>query len=165
MSRTRLSRTTQRDDGAAAVLLHPVVLASLAVWIANDHWAKAAYPGWTTGKLSDVAGLIAFPLLPIAAYSLWRRAWPPRGWIVGWLVGTGAVFAAINVSAHCAELYAYALGALQWPARALLAGELVSFAPVATTRDPTDLLALPALAIPFVLVESRRSGARPADVR
>ncbi len=32
----------------------------------NDHWLKAACPGWITGKLSDFAGLIFFP--PMLAF-------------------------------------------------------------------------------------------------
>ena len=41
----------RRDSG----MLHPVALAALAVLVLNDHVWKARYPGWVTGKLSDVA--------------------------------------------------------------------------------------------------------------
>ena len=44
-------------------VLHPVVLTALAIWLLNDHVLKARWPGAVTGKLSDVAGLVAFPVL------------------------------------------------------------------------------------------------------
>jgi hypothetical protein len=44
------------------VLLSPLFLASLALLFINDFFLKQAYPGWITGKLSDVAGLFLFPL-------------------------------------------------------------------------------------------------------
>jgi hypothetical protein len=41
---------------------------ALALLLANDFWLKAAYPGFLTGKLSDVAGIavVTFLLLPFA---------------------------------------------------------------------------------------------------
>ncbi|TCB96187.1 hypothetical protein E0H26_16325 [Micromonospora zingiberis] len=44
-------------------LIHPVTVAATALLILNDHVLKAAYPGWLTGKLSDVAGLVMAPPL------------------------------------------------------------------------------------------------------
>ena len=41
--------------------MHPVALAAIAVLVVNDHVLKSAYPGWLTGKLSDIAGLVFFP--------------------------------------------------------------------------------------------------------
>lgn len=43
-------------------LLHPVCLLSMAVWWLNDHLGKVYAPSALTGKASDVAGLIVFPL-------------------------------------------------------------------------------------------------------
>lgn len=149
---------SERPRTAQDALLHPVVLAALAVWIANDHWGKAAYPGLITGKLSDVASLIVFPLIPIAALALWRRRWPPTLWIAGWLVATGAVMAAINVLPLAARGYEFGLGALQWPFRAAFAGELVSLQPVYLTMDPTDLFTLPALLVPALILMRYRHG-------
>ena len=44
---------------------HPLWLASLALLVVNDHLLKRAglLPGWLTGKLSDIAGLIVAPVL------------------------------------------------------------------------------------------------------
>ncbi len=45
-------------------------LTSLALLLLNDFWWKAAFPGWFTGKLSDVAGIavVAMPLLALAPH-------------------------------------------------------------------------------------------------
>ena len=54
----------------------------MALLAVNDHWAKAAYGTWFTGKLSDFAGLVFFPLLvellPVGAGTVGRRR---AGWI------------------------------------------------------------------------------------
>ena len=144
---------------AQDAILHPVVLAALALWILNDHWAKHAYPGLVTGKLSDVAGLIVFPLIPITALALWRKTWPSARCIGGWLAATGAAFAAINLLPAATRLYEVGLGALQWPAHALAAGEITALRPVAYTMDPTDLLALPALVVPAMILARYRERA------
>jgi hypothetical protein len=54
-------------------LLHPVPLFALATLILNDHVLKQRYPGWVTGKLSDVAGMVFFPLLLLAFIDMGRR--------------------------------------------------------------------------------------------
>ncbi|XVV16646.1 hypothetical protein ACQP2X_20425 [Actinoplanes sp. CA-131856] len=44
-------------------LIHPVTVLGLGLLLLNDHYLKAAHPGWLTGKLSDAAGLIMAPAL------------------------------------------------------------------------------------------------------
>ena len=44
-------------------ILHPWTLSAIAILIVNDQYLKYAYTSWLTGKLSDVAGLIFFPIL------------------------------------------------------------------------------------------------------
>lgn len=39
------------------------VLLSFVILVVNDEWAKQAYPGWMTGKISDFAGLFLFALI------------------------------------------------------------------------------------------------------
>ncbi len=43
-------------------LLSPWFIGGLLVLILNDAWLKAAFPGVLSGKLSDFAGLLVFPL-------------------------------------------------------------------------------------------------------
>src|SRR5215831_18798280 len=44
-------------------LLDPVAIGAVVVLGANDWLLKGRAPGWLTGKLSDLAGLLFFPLL------------------------------------------------------------------------------------------------------
>ena len=139
-----------RADG----LVHPVPIAAIAGLVLNDHWAKYAFPGVVTGKLSDVAGMIFFPLLLQALVELVDRRKPfrpQRSVLVGSAVATALVFGATNLSATAAEAYRVGLGALQWPFRAglaVLSGAAVpELARVHLTQDPTDVIT-----VPFVLV-------------
>lgn len=46
-----------------------VALLGLAI---NDHWAKAAFPGMLTGKLSDLAGMVVLPVILSVLWTLTR---------------------------------------------------------------------------------------------
>jgi hypothetical protein len=148
-----------RARDAAAYLIHPALLVALVLWLANDHFGKAAYPGWLSGKASDIASLIVFPLVPIAALDLWRaRAGTPppgAGWIAGWVIATGAVMATINLFDWAAIGYRWGLAAAQWPLRAgyesMLGHGVPGLHPVRLIMDPTDLWTLPALLVPLAL--------------
>ena len=48
------------------VFLSPVFLLTLLTLAANDLYLKAAYPGWITGKLSDISGLFLVSLFVLA---------------------------------------------------------------------------------------------------
>src|SRR6185436_5470958 len=69
-AQARPHSATIHPDVPGGRLLHPVVLASIALFVVNDHVFKPAHPGWLTGKLSDVAGLIFFPVLLAAVAEL-----------------------------------------------------------------------------------------------
>src|SRR5688500_18032602 len=79
-----MENTRENDGGRSegmtgasrSALANPAFLAALAVLLINDHVLKGAglLPGWVTGKLSDLAGLIVAPVL--AAVVL--RARSPR---------------------------------------------------------------------------------------
>ena len=159
-SEARARRIARPANG----LLDPVALVALAVLIANDQLLKAAWPGVVTGKLSDVAGLVVAPLVLQAAWEVgqwvagrWRR--PSRTVLVVAIVVVGLAFAAVQVWAPATEAYRWGLGALQWPFRALAAfltgASVPDVRPVVATPDAEDLLALPALALTW-LVGRRR---------
>jgi hypothetical protein len=159
------------SDRRADLLLHPVVLLALAVWIGNDHLAKAAWPGAVTGKLSDVAGLVVFPLIPVVALDRWRR-WrglPASGaaWAAGWLAATAAAMIAIKVVDPAAWVYRHGLAVVQYPLlaalRLLASGDLPALRPVRLAMDPTDLLALPALLVPWLLLGAPVARSRSRD--
>lgn len=140
----------------AGYLTHPLTIIGLALWILNDHVFKAACPSWWTGKLSDVAGLAVFPLVPYAAADLWRARRglpaPPRAALAFWIVATGLVMVAIKTLPLAADCYRWGLGAAQWPLVALRSWSWPALHPVRLTEDPTDLLALPALFAPWFAV-------------
>ena len=85
-------------------LCHPLPLGMAAVVALNDHLLKAAWPGWVTGKLSDVAGLAFFPVLLVALADVCASGALSRdegrrrraAWAATAL--TGAVFSAVQLS-------------------------------------------------------------------
>lgn len=110
-------------------LAHPTPLLALAVLVLNDHALKGAkvLPGWLTGKLSDFAGLVLFPVLLTALVEAHPRA-PRRATVaLGATLATGLAFSLLKT----------------WPA----ANELANRVWGAVVLDPTDLVALPALAL------------------
>lgn len=121
-------------------MCHPATLVAVFVLLLNDHLFKQVWPGFATGKLSDVAGLIVAP--PLVALVLARRA------DLGAVLVTGVLFALVKTTDAGAE------GASQvW---SLVAG------PSRVLADPTDLLALPALGLAW-WARRRSLSARPAE--
>ncbi|MFG2071813.1 hypothetical protein [Nonomuraea maritima] len=108
-----------------AWLCHPVTVAGVLVLLVNDHLLKQSWPGFFTGKLSDVAGLLVAPAL--LALVLPRRA------DLAATVLTGVVFALVKTTETGAELATHIWTFVGGPSRVL--------------ADPTDLLAIPALAL------------------
>ena len=130
-----------RRERPPSGLLHPLALAAIALLLVNDHVLKARYPGWLTGKLSDVAGLVFFPLLLRALLApllgpLLGVAGPGRRWerlLIACAALTALGFAAIKLWAPATAACEQILGALRGGAQ------------VRIVRDPTDLLALPSV--------------------
>lgn len=146
-----------------ATLIHPVALCALAALILNDHVLKAEVPGWWTGKISDVAGLIVFPLalhslLQLVAARRGSRAHLPGLPMIS--LGVAAVFAAVELVPPVAATYSTVLGALQWVPASLLSlatGAPADFQLVRATADSTDLLALPSVAVAIWIGRPRPS--------
>ncbi len=147
------------DDqpGPGAVLTHPVIIAMLVLWIVNDHLLKDLLANALTGKLSDVASLAVFPLIPVTMYEIWcgLRGHEPKYMkpvLLLSLASTGSVMIGINVSAYWADAYRVGLGLCQWPFYAIahfISGDtLPPTHTVHLTMDPTDIWTLPSLAIP-----------------
>ena len=142
---------------ATRALLRPAALLAIALLVINDHVLKARAPGLVTGKLSDIAGLVFFPLLlAAAAEQVGLRG--GRAAVIGAAAATGIVFAAIKLWAPAGELYRMGLAALQWPFHAVAAvlrdGALPALGRVRLVQDPTDLIALPALLVPIALARA-----------
>ena len=144
----------------ASGLLHPITLASIGVLLLNDHWLKAAWSHPSTGKLSDVAGLIFFPLLLVAIIEVAqagsrRYRGASHRLLVATVVATGLVFGLVQLYPPVTEAYRVALAALQRPALTLdlvlNSVALEAWPRVAATPDASDLLAMPALLVAYAL--------------
>lgn len=80
-------------------LLNIPFIVGLTVLLLNDHWLKAAFGNWYTGKLSDFAGILIFPLflqflfrfrrsewaivLTVVGFSLWKS--PLADTFIAWI--------------------------------------------------------------------------------
>jgi hypothetical protein len=127
----------------AGEFLQPIPLLAVALLALNDWYLKSAAPSALTGKLSDVAGLVFFPLLltalwDVALLGLFRLGLKVdftlrRRKLAMAVLGTLALFSALKLSPDAAELFESLLGS------ARIRAQVVS--------DPTDLWALPALLV------------------
>jgi hypothetical protein len=115
-----------------------VTVGAVAVLVLNDHVFKAVVPGWWTGKLSDLAGLVVVPAL-LALLMPARSAF----------VVTAAGFVAVKVTAVGAEVATQAWTAVAGPSLVL--------------ADPSDLVALPALGLSWWVW--RRTARSPLPAR
>ena len=130
-------------------LRHPLSLSMLALWIVNDHLLKGWYGNAWTGKLSDVAGLIVFPLFLFALFEVFVSVERPRRALLTSITVAGVFFVGLNTSDAFSDSVCLVLGGLQWPLKAIVSlaqgGGLPSYVPTAATPDLTDLYTLPAL--------------------
>lgn len=145
--------TQRRKADAAGVTLawlgHPVTVAALVVLVVNDHVLKAEFPGFVTGKLSDVAGLALAPALAAVVVTLLVPRLPDAAAAAFGLVVVGAGFTAVKASEYGADV-----------ASALWS---VANGPSVIRADSSDLLALPALALAWWVWSRARN--RPASGR
>ncbi len=138
------------------------MLAALTLWALNDHVLKAAFHNGWTGKLSDVACLIAIPVLCAGGYELFARS-PrrsrSRAILIGSAVTAGAIMALINTLPFAADAYRALMGIARYPLDATFAlittGTSVPYRMVELTMDATDLLTVPAAAVPVALARGR----------
>jgi len=156
MRATRLHRLLAGEDGPgtralpAGEFLHPLPLLAVVVLMVNDHWLKGAgiVTPAVTGKLSDVAGLLFFPLLLTsvadvtiqAAAGLSRRPWNytlTRTKLALATLFTAGLFTAVKLSGGAARAVADTLTSVGFHS--------------AIVADPTDLLALPMLGVAYWL--------------
>ncbi|HWO26908.1 MAG TPA: hypothetical protein VNO30_49600 [Kofleriaceae bacterium] len=150
---------------ATRALVAPATLGAIALLVVNDHLLKTHAPGVVTGKLSDLAGMVFFPLLLAAAVEAFgvRRG---LATVIAATVATGTVFAATKLWVPAGDAYRFGVAALQWPFRVLAAAvadaALPALGRARLTTDPTDLVVLPALLAPVWLARrGQRVWCRP----
>jgi hypothetical protein len=131
MASVAAGRTSRQH--AIAWLAHPATSAAVIVMAVNDHLLKAAYGTWWTGKVSDVAGLVLAPALLAVAVTLCAPRIRMRALVPTAIAAVGIGFVVVKSTTVGA-----AGASAAWTA---VAG------PSVVLRDPTDLLALPALAV------------------
>lgn len=128
-----------RQAPLSGALGHPVFVVALAVLVLNDQLLKGAgvVPGWLTGKLSDLAGMIVAPVL--AAVVL--RAHGPRMRVLafGLVAAPFAVTEMSDSAARALESLVAVVG-IEWRLWA----------------DPTDLVGLVALPLAWWTLDARR---------
>jgi hypothetical protein len=151
---------------AAGGLTHPVAMLAVLLLVLNDHWWKTAYPSWVTGKLSDFAGLVFFPLLlqavvelALAALRAYERPSMPLLNVMIFLTLVG--FCWVKTTALGADAYGHVLGMARWPFHAVIAYVFDRPSPPighpGIVRDPTDLVTLVGLGATYVVGHARRS--------
>lgn len=161
-----MSATSRRP----LALTHPVALGALLLLLVNDHVLKRAMPGVLTGKLSDLAGMVFFPLVLVALARMttpkhvWTARFEPRV-LVAACLATAIGFALVKSTAFGNDAYRMTWGALQWPAHALSAlargRALPHLAKVSCVRDVTDLVALPFVGVAWSLGRPPRAASAP----
>lgn len=155
---TQEQRDVARHRVPGDLLLHPVALVAIGVVIVNDRLLKTSVPGVLTGKLSDIAGLVYFPLFVVAVlegvrWLVRRNSWElDWRWVVGVAAAVGVVMVLIKTWGPAGDLYRPAVGALLWPFRvpaSVVSGHGVPTVDRVTLyQDPTDLVALVVLPVP-----------------
>ena len=151
------------------LLLHPLAVTAVAVLVVNDHLVKSAWPGVVSGKLSDIAGLVFFPLLlasvaevvvlRLGPRRLMPLRMPPRLALGAAIVLTAVGFTLVKTVAVATAAFDLALGFGQWVvAFGPISG--AALIPTSTTTDPTDLVALPALAVAWWIGEGQSTKRR-----
>lgn len=145
------------------LLVRPVPLLGLVVLGVNDHVLKGSglVPGWLTGKLSDVAGMVYFPLLLVTGLNLFgwvitrvggrpvRWASPTMTQVTVACIATALFFSAVQLSVEVKDFYARVTAMLSFWSNAPY---------VQVTMDPTDVFTAPAVLVAWW--QGRRSVAR-----
>lgn len=155
------------------LLLRPLAIASCVLLVANDHLLKDMWPGLATGKLSDFTGLIVFSLL-LASLAEFVRFLTHRSIVIAsdavlWPAICGLGFAFVKSTPVGNDSYAWAVGIIRWPFHAAAAvfhhDAVPSIQPILVARDPTDLIALAVLSLPYVVIRARRTHFRKRLVK
>ncbi|MGI9605065.1 MAG: hypothetical protein ACR2P0_02890 [Acidimicrobiales bacterium] len=121
-----------RRRTALVALAHPASVLCLAGWILNDHLLKSTLGNPITGKLSDAFGMVLFPLLVAATIERWTDR-------------------AVEVGMAAAVVTMTVLNTSHAVSNAAERGFEVIWSTAQLTVDPTDLLVLPLVVLPWKL--------------
>jgi hypothetical protein len=127
------------SDPSNEPILHPWTIGAIVVLLLNDQYLKYAYTSWVTGKLSDFAGLIFFPILlePLVHSRKWS------------VLLTGMGFASVKMTTMgnmlYNQIYQQFFDLLGWGTQ------------VPLVMDASDCIALLALWVPLKWIPDRRN--------
>jgi hypothetical protein len=139
-------RTHGRSSSAGAPeFFGPLPLAAVALFALNNGVLKHAWPGWVTGKLSDL--LVCF-FLPLFVSALLERItrWGVATRVAAGIALTATIFMAVKTSAAASHVLDREIAFLLGPLGVRTAPNRV---------DPTDLCALPMLALAWLHARRR----------
>lgn len=142
-------------------LLSWVFLVSLVALLVNDFYLKRAHPGAVSGILSDVAGMVFFPILIVAVAEFAMLLFPAKrfasvAWFAVAAAFIGVAFTVVKFTGWGEDAYtAVVAPVVEWT------GSGLSLGTTGVVSDPADLLALLALPIP-ILVGRRWRGCSDA---
>jgi hypothetical protein len=126
-------------EGSHDALRDPRFLVGLVVLLTNDLILKVVAPGFLSGKLSDFAGMIVFPVILTSLAGLFGRDLAPRRAVAAisiWFAGLQMAAVADMIHENILDLL------LPWS--------------VVNTADPTDLIAFVMVPAALHILESSR---------
>ena len=166
------------------LLRSPSFLCFLVLWAINDHYFKYAYPGFLTGKLSDITSLACTPILmwvfevyflkaifkiikPQSLYKSMITAVSYWSYLLMLFnaLAMAALMIGININSTWAYLYRQSLAWVQWPFWSLWYKIRWDFLPpfpeIRLTMDPSDVWTVPAVLFSIVLLKAKLEVLRP----
>ncbi|HEY8931383.1 MAG TPA: hypothetical protein VIM55_19420 [Mucilaginibacter sp.] len=111
------------------LLLNWIFITSLLILLINDQYLKWTFHNWITGKLSDFAGLLIFPMFL-------QFIFPPLSKTSALVTGLFFIFWKLPVSDDLIHLY-----------------NKIALIPITRTVDYTDLLALSILPLSHIIIQ------------
>lgn len=141
---------------ALRLLVHPLVILALLLLLLNDHVLRWVWPSPLTGKLGDFAWLFFIPLVAVALLSVLMPRTPASSRRVVPVLAYGSVGLVFALAKTVPSAHALVVS---------IASRVFGFQ-VGWRLDPTDLIALPALAASaWLWLRTPETAPRPRPAR
>lgn len=145
-----MRESSQGDRVRGDFLLSPVFLAPLIVLLVNDLYWKLNHPGVVSGILSDLAGMVFFPIFLVGIAEILARFLPgkpyarPSWFVISTLVIAG-LFVGMKYTAIGESVFVTVTGFLR-----PVVGDFLGYGQRGLVADPLDLIALVLAPIPVL---------------